>query len=131
MPEQIYMVTDLGASFGTTHLVRGHEKAKGNLESYLHSRFIREVKDGFVNFDDPHRPSVVVLVNPHEFFSRVNLEWIGRDIPLDDVRWIGQLLSQLSDQQIRDAFRAAGYTPEEVAAFAGEVQSRIGELKNL
>jgi|SRR5579871_3835235 len=130
-PEQIYMVSDLGASFGTTHLVRGHEKAKGNLESYVHSRFIRDVKDGFVNFEDPHRPAVIVLVNPHEFFSRLNLEWIGRDIPVDDVRWMGQILSQLSDQQIRDAFRAAGYTPEDVDAFASEVESRIGELKNL
>ena len=32
--ELVYMVSDLGASFGTTRLERSHEKAKGNLVSY-------------------------------------------------------------------------------------------------
>jgi hypothetical protein len=129
--ELIYMVNDLGASFGTTHLVRGHEKAKGNLESYRDSKFIRKVDGDFVDFDDPHRPAVVVLVNPHEFVSRLNLEWIGKHIPRADTKWMGQLLARLSPSQIRDAFRAAGYTPEEVEGFASVLESRIAELNRL
>lgn len=130
-PELIYMVTDLGASFGTTHLIKDRVKAKGNLDEYLHSKFIRKVEDGFVDFEDPHRPAMIVLVNPHEFFSRVDLEWIGRQIPVANARWMGQLLAKLSPKQIRDAFRASGFTPEEVEGFASEVESRIAQLNRL
>ncbi len=128
--ELIYAVNDLGASFGTTHLIRDRTKAKGNLDAYLHSKFIRKVDGDFIDFEDPHRPAAIVLVNPHEFVSRLNLEWIGRHIPRADAKWMGELLAKLSPSQIRDAFRAAGYTPEEVEGFASEVESRIGELNH-
>jgi hypothetical protein len=73
----------------------------------------------------------VVLVNPHEFFSRLGLEWIGRRVPRDDARWMGHLLARLSPDQVRDAFRAAGYSPEEVDGFTAVVEQRIGELTEL
>jgi hypothetical protein len=130
-PVLIYMVTDLGSSFGTTRLEKSHEKAKGNLDSYVHSKFIRKVDADFVDFDDPHRPTVLAVLSPHEFVSRLNMEWIGRHIPRADAKWIGQLLAQLSPEQIRDAFRAAGYTSEEVEGFARVVESRIAELNRL
>jgi hypothetical protein len=41
-PEEIYVVKDLGASFGTTGFVRG-DRAKGSLESYSHSKFITKI----------------------------------------------------------------------------------------
>lgn len=59
------------------------------------------------------------------------MRWIGRHIPRKDVRWIGQLLAQLSPEQIRDSFRAAGYSPAEVEGYAKVVEGRIGELENL
>ena len=59
---------------------------------------------------------------------RLHMRWIGRRIPREDVQWIGQLLAQLSPEQIRDAFRAAGYTPDEVEGFAKVVEKRIAEL---
>jgi hypothetical protein len=43
----------------------------------------------------------------------------------------GQLLSQLSSDQIRQAFRAADYSPEEVEEFSNVVQRRIKELSRL
>ena len=43
----------------------------------------------------------------------------------------GQLLGQLSDEQIRDCFRAAGYSPEEVEGFAKVVKERIADLNRL
>lgn len=129
--ELVYMISDLGASFGTTHLVPGHEKSRGNLDSYLHSKFVRGVDGKLVDFEDPHRPALIAMANPHEFFSRVNMEWIGRDIPVADARWMGQLLGKLSHDQMRDAFRCAGFSPEEVEGFASEVESRIGQLQHL
>lgn len=129
--ERIYMVSDLGASFGTAWLDRTHEKSKGNLYWYSRTKFIKTIHDGAVDFEDPRRPAMVVLVNPHEFFSRLGLRWIGRDIPRADARWMGGLLAKLSDQQIRDAFRAAGYSPQQVDGFASVVKTRIAELNRL
>jgi hypothetical protein len=132
-PELVYMVSDLGASFGTTNFVAS-DKGKGNLDSYVHSKFIRKGAGSggdFVDFDDPHRPAFFVMFNAPEYVSRVNLEWIGRHIPKADAKWVGQLLARLSPEQIRDAFRAAQYTPEEVEAFATALESRIAELNRL
>jgi hypothetical protein len=130
-PALVYLITDLGASFGTTNFVRSHEKGKGNLESYEKSKFIRKVDGDFVDFDNPKRPEAIIAVNPKEFRSRVDLEWIGRHIPRADAKWIGSELAKLSPQQIRDAFRAGGYSPEEVEGFARVVESRIAQLNQL
>jgi hypothetical protein len=129
--ELAYMVSDLGASFGTTRLERSHEKAKGNLVSYTKSKFILKADDNFVDFDAPHRPATIFVANPHEFVSRLNIEWIGKHIPRADARWMGHLLAKLSPEQIRDAFRSAGYSPEDVEGFAGILESRIAELDQL
>jgi hypothetical protein len=129
--ERVYLVSDLGASFGSWGLERTHEKSKGNLEQYRRHKFIKKIEPEFVDFEVPHRPALVALVNPPQFFRRVHMEWIGRHIPRLDAKWIGQLLAQLSSDQIHDAFRAAGYAPEEVAGFSEVVQSRIAELNSL
>jgi hypothetical protein len=47
------------------------------------------------------------------------------------VRWIAHLLAQLSPDQIRDAFRAANYSPQEVEAYSSVVEQRIAELGHL
>ncbi len=44
---------------------------------------------------------------------------------------MGQLLGRLSPDQIRDAFCAAGYSPQEAQEFAAIVQSKIAELNML
>ena len=66
-----------------------------------------------------------------EFGRRVGLLWLGRHIPTTDAIWLGHLLAQLSPNQIRDAFRAAGYAPPDVEAFSQEVEHRIAELESL
>lgn len=129
--ERIYMVSDLGASFGTAWLDRTHTKSKGNLEWYQRTRFITRIRQNSVDFEDPRRPALIVLANPHEFFTRLGIRWIGRDVPRDDARWMGGLLARLSEGQIRDAFRAAGYSPEEIDGFAAVVKNRIAELNEL
>jgi hypothetical protein len=130
-PEQIYMVSDLGASFGTSGLTWPHEKAKGDLNSYSRSKFVSKVTPNYVDFSVPGRPALVSLFNPREFFSRLRLCWIGKHIPRADVRWLGKLLVQLSPQQIHDAFQAAGYSPQEVEGFSRVVENRIAELNEL
>jgi hypothetical protein len=59
------------------------------------------------------------------------MENVTKHIPRADAKWLGQLLGQLSEEQIRDCFRAAGYTPDEVAGYSKEVQKRIAALNAL
>jgi hypothetical protein len=129
--EQIYEVGDLGASFGTNGRKRSRAVSKGNLQSYSRSQFITKVTPEFVDFKTPSRPSFVLIVNPREYISRIHLEWIGKNIPRGDARWLGELLARLSPEQIRAAFRAASYSPEEIEGFSKIVEGRIAELNQL
>jgi hypothetical protein len=128
--EEIYMVKDLGASFGTPGFVRG-DRAKGNLESYSHSKFITKTTADYLSFAAPARPSLAVLVNPFDYVYRMRLRWVGRKIPRSDVKWIGSMLARLSPNQVRDAFRAAGYSQPEVEGFVGIIENRIAALNDL
>ncbi|MGA3091019.1 MAG: hypothetical protein ABSD75_20625 [Terriglobales bacterium] len=126
-----YLVSDLGASFGTTGISFPIKDSKGNLRAYAHSKFIQKVNGQHVDFNVPSMPSLLRLVNIKGFVARLHLRWIGRNIPRADARWMGELLSQLSAQQIRDAFRAAGYSPEQVEQFTEVVRKRTAELQQL
>jgi hypothetical protein len=130
-PERVYLVSDLGATFGTTGLVFPLPKARGNIEAYAHSHFIRKTSPEYVDFQTPSRPSLELIFSPAEFIRRMKLESIGRRIPIEDVRWIGGLLARLSSIQIHDAFRAGGYSPEQVDAFANVVKVRIEQLRGI
>jgi hypothetical protein len=127
-PENIYMVSDIGASFGTTGFGWTQNISKGNFHSYSHSKFISKVSPQYVDFNVPTRAALIHIFTPWEYYRRLQLRWIGKRIPREDVRWITQLLTQLSSDQIRDAFRAAGYTPDEAEGFAKVVEKRIVEL---
>jgi len=130
-PVRIYMVSDLGASFGTPRLTWPLKRTRGNLGTYRHSKFIAAENSGYVNFTDPSRASPYVLFRPREYRLRLRFRWIGKNIPRGDAKWMGQLLAQLKPEQIRDAFRAAGYSENEVDGYAAVVESRIVELAML
>jgi len=71
--EQIYMVSDLGASFGTDNLCWPHSKAKGNLKSYRRSKFIRRTNSTTVDFYAPAFPQLLYLVHPVDFFEHLSV----------------------------------------------------------
>jgi hypothetical protein len=129
--DRLYVVSDLGASFGTSNLVPGHSKSRGNIISYEHSRFITKKTADTVNFATPGRPALLMIFNPAAFFHRVRLESIGHEIPRTDAKWMGSLLARLSPEQVRDAFRAGGYSPQDVESYARIVEKRIAELNAL
>jgi hypothetical protein len=128
---RIYMVSDLGSSFGAPGLTWPIRKARGDLKEYRNSKFINKVTSGYVDFGAPRRDSFFFLATPHEFFQRLHLRWIGKRIPREDARWIGGELAQLSPDQVRDAFRAAGYEPADVDGFTQVVLDRIEALRRL
>jgi hypothetical protein len=129
--QRIFAVSDLGASFGCACRCWPRNRTKGDPEKYSQSRFIRQLTADTVSFQTPARPSYLYAVNPKEYVSRIHLEWIGRKIPRADAKWMGSLLARLSPQQIHDAFRAAGYSPQEVEEFSKVLTGRIAALTGL
>jgi hypothetical protein len=129
--ERVYLVSDLGASLGSAGRAWPRANAKDNLDSYRHSRFIRKVTSGFVDFEVPARPAIIYVFSFKEYIERVRLESIGRHVPREDVRWISHLLSRLSTDQIQDAFRASGYSAQETEQFSDILKQRIAALTAL
>ena len=103
--ENQYAVSDVGATFGKTG--GAFSRSKDNLKDYSQSEFIRETKPDHV------------VVSPFG------------NAPRADAKWLGGLLSRLSADQIRDCFRAGGYSPEEIEGFTKAVQDRIKALNQL
>jgi hypothetical protein len=129
--QRIFTISDLGASFGCAGRCWPKDRAKGNLQTYRRSRFIRRLTGDTVSFQTPARPSYLYALNPKEYASRIRIEWIGRNVPRTDAKWMGSLLARLSPQQIHDAFRAAGYSPQEVDEFSKVLTRRIAALTDL
>jgi hypothetical protein len=112
-----YIISDLGATFGhasTTPLFWRFTRSRNNPEKYAKSEFFKKVKG-----------DRVVL-----HFGGKN-SGLMKDITVNDAQWMGGLLSQLSDQQLRDAFRAANYQPNQINLLARTVRERTNELLSL
>src|SRR5262245_18896326 len=112
-----YAISDLGATFGhasTTPLFWRFTRSRNNPANYAKSNFFEKVKG-----------NRVVL-----HFGGKN-SGLMKDISVQDAQWIASLLSQLSDAQVRDAFRAANYSPGQINLLAGEVRERTNELLSL
>ena len=132
--KRLYGVTDVGASFGTSGKSYTEAGSKNNLRAYARHKFIAKVTPGYVDFNFPTHPSFIYYFPLFEWpfvWQEWRHRWVGRHIPREDVRWIASLLTQLSHDQIRDAFRAAGYTPEQVGAFTSAVEDRIAQIAKL
>jgi hypothetical protein len=113
-----YMVTDLGASFGKVKVnapvLWRIMRSRNDPQDYAGAPFLEDVKGGQVYL-----------------FYTGKQEELFDDIRTGEARWIGGLLSKLTDRQIGDAFRAANYTPEEVRLLSGAVRARINELASI
>jgi len=129
--QTVYLVSDLGASFGCPGRCFPTTHAKGDPNEYSESKFIKKTTAEAVWFEAPGRPGFLRLSDPKEYRMRVHLEWIGENIPRADAKWIGSLLARLSPDQLRDAFRAAGYQSQDIDEFAQVLTSRIAELNAL
>jgi hypothetical protein len=127
-PEERYVVSDLGASFGSTGL---NWDLKGNAAAYCESKWIKSTSPEFVDFNIPTGPAATFYINFPELARRLSLIWIGRQIPRADARWVGNQLGRLSPGQLRDAFRAGGYSSQDIEQLSSVVERRIAELKKM
>ena len=127
--EQRYLVSDAGATFGKTG--GRATRSKGVVEDYVGSKFIDKVRPESVDFVMHSRPLFLTAVNVPGYRERSQMEKITKQIPRGDAVWLGRRLAQLSEEQLKDAFRAGGYTPEQVGELAKAVKQRIAELNGL
>ena len=111
-----YVISDLGVSFGKT----GNNglpvfwrlgRSRNVPPEFAESEFVKELEKGEIKFA----------------FNGKNMGQLA-DITVADGRWLADLLTQLSDQQIEDAFKAANYSPADIKILAQSVKARIRAL---
>jgi hypothetical protein len=108
--EEWYIISDWGGTFGKMGGVLSH--SKWDLDD-----FTRQTMVGGVSGD------------------RLELSKVGRggsalrSVPLEHARWFAGLAGRLTDDQLREAFRAAGATETETAGFVAQLRRRIVELR--
>jgi hypothetical protein len=132
--EARYYVSDLGATLGKADGLGGN-RSKNDLSDFLSTRFVLGVEeDGSVEFDYDTRPTKLgmfsIVYLPY-YKGEVKKEKSMRGIPVEHARWVGSLLSQLTDKQLSDAFMAAKYKPAIANSFVGALRERINQLNRL
>ena len=106
----IYVVKDLGASFGRTNWL--FPGTRNDPDGFEREPFVRRVEGNRVEFyyqGGWREPHVTAGAAPA------------------DVRWISDLLARLSPQQLNDAFRAGGYGEADSARFLKRLREKIAE----
>lgn len=107
------VISDLGSSFGK--LADKSKSRSGrsvnNPEDFAEARFIKGIEAGTVVFD----------------YRGAGEDYL-KGIKVENARWLADLLLQLSDKQISDAFRAANYSNEDVNMMTAAVKQRIATL---
>jgi hypothetical protein len=111
-----YIISDLGATFGKLGnnnfpVIYRLGRKTNNPEKYLNSSFVKGAEYGTV-----------------KLAYKGKNRYVFKNIPVLSARWLANLLLQLSDKQIEDAFRAANYTPSQIAMLKQGVKNRIAEL---
>jgi hypothetical protein len=112
--ESRYVISDLGATFGKTGsfpLLWRLTRSRNHPKDYASAKFIDKVKGERVAFR----------------YGGKN-RGLFKTVTVEQAKWIGGLLSRLSDQQLSDAFRAANYSPAEISMLRQAVRRRINDL---
>jgi hypothetical protein len=127
--ERHYVVSDAGATFGNTGNTL--TRSKGVPEDYENSKFIAKTTPRFMDFVLHSRPFFLTAIDVPNYQERTRMEKITQHIPRADARWLGHRLAMLTDDQIRDGFRAAGYGTGDVEILTRTIRARIAALEAL
>jgi hypothetical protein len=106
-----YIISDLGATFGKTGGF--FSRSRNEAADYVKADFIKKVNGDLIDFN----------------YGGKNQK-LFTNITVADARWLSALMKRLSDEQIKDAFRSANYSAEEVEMLAGALKRRISALEN-
>lgn len=111
-----YIVSDMGSTLGRLGnnnfpLIYRLGRSTNKPTHYAKSKFIKGTKNG-----------EVILA-----YKGKN-RGLFKHITIQEGRWLADLLLKLDDRQIRDAFRAANYSPSDIDILTGAVKRRISDL---
>ena len=111
--KQHYVVSDLGSSFGklADKNYSRSGRSVNDAEDYAKDPFVKGVNNGVIEFH----------------YRGINQD-LMKGVPVESARWLADLLLQLSDKQIADAFRAANYEPKTIQLYVAAVKARIKAL---
>lgn len=124
--ERRYVVADVGASFGNTG--NSFTRSKSAPKEYADSTFVENATPDFIDFVLHSRPFFLSALNVSNYRDRTRMEQVAKHIPRADAKWLGDRLSMLSEAQIRDGFRAGGYTQRDIVIYTKAMRRRIAEL---
>ena len=127
--ERRYVVSDVGATFGNTG--NSLTRSKGVPKDYADSKFVAKDSPDFMDFVLHSRPFFTGVVEASNYRDRTKMEEVTRHIPRADAQWLGRRLSRLTDDQIRDAFRTAGFDAVDVDRLTRTIRQRIAALEAL
>lgn len=114
--EHHFIISDLGATFGKLgnnnlpFFFRLGRKTN-DPGTWYEAGFVKGVEDGMIEFDFKGKGRSLM-----------------DDITVGHGRWLALRLAMLSDKQLDDAFRAAGYSTEEVKLMKNGYKARLEEL---
>jgi hypothetical protein len=106
-PERRYVVQDLGGSLAKTRWPVG---GRNDIDGFESQAFVKRVTGVRVQFDY-HGPHGELM----------------KSLAPADVIWSCRLLARLSDRQLTDAFRAAGYPEDVRRRFVRKIRQKIAE----
>jgi len=110
--EQWYVTRDVGAALGDTER---WAPRKNHVASFEKMPFVYGVENGFVQFA----------------YTGWYTNLVRDRITPAEVAWACNLLGQLSDAQMRDAFRAANYDPDIADRFIARIREKIQQGRSL
>jgi hypothetical protein len=115
-----YIISDLGSTFGrfgnnNLPLFYRLGRKTDSPQKWSKAGFVKGVKNGRIVFATKGAKN----------------RGLFKDITIAQGRWLYGLLAQLNERQIRDAFRAANYSPAEVDIMTRATQRRIRELERV
>ena len=114
-----YIISDLGSTFGrfgnnNLPILFRLGRKTDDPKKWNKAGFIKGVKNG----------RIILATKGAKSRS------LFRDITVEQGRWLYKLLAQLNERQLRDAFKAANYSPAEIDLLVSGAMRRIRELDN-
>lgn len=118
-PNQMYVVRDLGASLGKTSFPR-------LLNWYPMTMLPQGSRNALADFESQGFISRVEGQRVEFVYRGINHTLVNTISP-GDVAWTCRLMAGLSDAQMHDAFRAAGYPDDQARRFVIKIKSKVAE----
>lgn len=110
--EDWYVVADWGGTLGKMGGWLSH--SKWDLGEYAKQPFLMGASGGYLRFAKTGK----------------DIGSAAGRVPVEHAKWFCGIVGQLSEQQIKDAFRAAGASESDQAGFAQVIMKRIAQLKS-